>query len=307
MSNSATRSRAAWGSAPTIGDQCRAAQSSGDGTAPSVEQRGVGLVPLRALPAVGLEEVARRAPLRGVEGAAPQRPRLLRRLQRVDDVVDLEVVLGAARRDVRRGELVRLEAVESHSCRSKSVTPSTSHSAIARPTPAEWVTQTASGDPEAAARRPTRRAAAVVGGEGEQAVERLVDSAAGAARAAAPGLVPGPAKCSAVNGAMAGMTVDAARPDRLGLDQQRRVAVGADAVAVAVLAEVHRAVLVAQDRVRRPRGVSPARSGSGVGVGVLVLATGVAGWRRRPCARPAGPRCPRRSHDVLGRDPAAAS
>ncbi len=34
----------------------------------------------------------------------------------------------------------------SHSCRSKPGTPSTSHSATARPIPAEWVTQTASAN-----------------------------------------------------------------------------------------------------------------------------------------------------------------
>ncbi len=63
---------------------------------------GVGLVPVGAFPASALQEVRAQFPLPGVEGADPQRPRPVDRLERVDDVVHLDELLCTALTDVRR-------------------------------------------------------------------------------------------------------------------------------------------------------------------------------------------------------------
>src|SRR5215212_2525370 len=77
-----------------------------------VEQRLVGLEPLRPLPTGGLEEVGPERLLARVEGAGAQGARLLHRLLGVDDVVDFPERLRAAGQDVRRAQGIGLEAVD---------------------------------------------------------------------------------------------------------------------------------------------------------------------------------------------------
>src|SRR5215218_3042751 len=76
-----------------------------------VEQRLVGLEPLRSLPAGGLEEVGPERLLARIEGAGAQGARLLHRLLGVDDVVDLPERLRATGQDVRRAQSVWFETV----------------------------------------------------------------------------------------------------------------------------------------------------------------------------------------------------
>src|SRR3712207_3597941 len=77
----------------------------------SGEQRVVGPVPLRLLPAGGFQEIRPELPLTWVEGARPQRTRLLHRLLGVDDVVDLLEGLRAAGQHVGGALLEVVEAV----------------------------------------------------------------------------------------------------------------------------------------------------------------------------------------------------
>ena len=68
----------------------------------AAEQPLVHPVPVRPLPAVALQEVRAQLLLALVERRGSQRPRVLHRLERMDDVVDLDVVLDASVVDVGR-------------------------------------------------------------------------------------------------------------------------------------------------------------------------------------------------------------
>ena len=126
-------------------------------TANRVQQRRVGRVPLRTLPPVGLQEDRAECLLSRVERRGAQRPGVLHRLERVQDVVDLDEVLAVLGLDVRRGQLVRLEPVDVARVQVEPRTcPSTSHSAIARATPAGVGHPDRLGDPEPVAPRRTR-------------------------------------------------------------------------------------------------------------------------------------------------------
>jgi hypothetical protein len=59
----------------------------------SVHEGGVRLVPVRPLPAAAFEEVRTELLLTGVERAHAERPRLLHRLERMEDVVHLDELL----------------------------------------------------------------------------------------------------------------------------------------------------------------------------------------------------------------------
>ena len=77
-----------------------------------VEQCGVALVPLRALPTAGVEEHRAEGFLVWVERTAPHAPLAPPLLPRVDDAVGLVVVLSAAGEDVMLGALVRVEPAD---------------------------------------------------------------------------------------------------------------------------------------------------------------------------------------------------
>ena len=175
MSYIATVSRVAWASAPTIGDQYWAAQSPGWGwnglPRGARWPRTTAGVPSRSPP-------GRRRPApaggcgRGWCGSGGG----ARRLERVQDVVDLDEVLAVAGQDVLRGQLVRLEAVEvalvQVEGRAETVDEPLGH----RPADARRVGDPHRfGDPEALDVRGLAQQREVVGGEGEQAVDALLD------------------------------------------------------------------------------------------------------------------------------------
>ena len=81
---------------------------AGDGQ--RVQQAGVGVVPLRTLPARVLEEDRAEFLLARVEGGEAQVARMVHLLARVDDVVHLAVLLGGARSDVGAAVGVGMEA-----------------------------------------------------------------------------------------------------------------------------------------------------------------------------------------------------
>jgi hypothetical protein len=76
------------------------------------EQGLVHPIPVRPFPPTALQEVRPELAFALVERRGPQRPRLLHRLERMDDVVDLDVVLDAPVMDERRRQLMRFEAVD---------------------------------------------------------------------------------------------------------------------------------------------------------------------------------------------------
>ena len=178
------------------------------------------------------------------------------------------------------------------------------------PTPAEWVTQTASAtqNPRQLAMLAHDREA--VGGEREDAVEGLFDLRIVAGPEGVRWLAATPgAKSSSVNGSIDGIGSPAvSASEGRHVDRHRPVAVGADAEAVDVLAEVQVLVLVAQDRQaglgssvlrRRAAGTWPVRA--------YWWASGASGSVRPTCRRAAGPRtrrstrrCRRRSTPSVG-------
>ena len=110
-----TLSRICRCSALVIGDHQRASHSCWrglHGLGELVDQLGVALVPLRALPAAGVEEHRAERLLAGVERAAAHAALAGPLLARVDDAVGLVEVLGAAGEDVVLGLLVRVEAAD---------------------------------------------------------------------------------------------------------------------------------------------------------------------------------------------------
>ena len=65
---------------------------------------------MRSFPGPGLEEIRAELPLAGMEGAYAQIARRKARLERVQDVVDFDEVLGCGLGDVGGGELDGFEA-----------------------------------------------------------------------------------------------------------------------------------------------------------------------------------------------------
>ncbi|TKW52638.1 hypothetical protein CTA1_11786 [Colletotrichum tanaceti] len=223
---------------------------------PLVGQQGqevlVGLVPLRTLPAAGLEEVGAEVPLAGVEGADAEVARGLARLEGVQDVVDLDEVLGRDLADVVGGEVDLLEA--------RNVALGQVDVGLAG---GEELGDGAGdagrvgdpdglGDEEAVEVGGAADEGPAVRGEGHDAVEAVVDVGFGEGREQPLGELPG-------RGEVVRREVEAGRhvalvdPPR-GLAQRgrdhghRAVAVVADAELFAVLAVVEIAVLVPEDR-----------------------------------------------------------
>ena len=240
------RRRSATGTAPPT-RRARAAPLAGS----SSTSAGVGLVPVRPLPAVGLQEHRAELALPRVERADAQVARQSRRLQRVQDVVDLDEVLRRGLADVVRGELHVLEAVHVAAVQvERGCARRRAARATARATPAECVTQTASAIQKPATSGDSPISGHAVGGEGEDAVEAVVDLAPRAAQgSSAWRLLPGRREVLRGEGEHRRHASASIAPrSSLGVDRHRPVGVGADAEAVDVLAEVEVLVLVAQDR-----------------------------------------------------------
>ncbi len=215
-----------------------------------VEAR-VGLEPLRALPARALEEDGAEIALGGPQRRAPQAAQLLVLLARMQRVVDLAVLLRAARPRVRAREAVRVEALRVALVQVRA-------DVAAGEQLGERLARAAGvGDPDGLAQPQPARGGGLadqrhpVGGERHQAVE-----GAHALRAADGGQEPR----RLLGGALEVLGREGQdrrllaavrpRPDRLGVDEPRLVVVVADPVGVADLAEVEVGVLVAQQRVR---------------------------------------------------------
>jgi hypothetical protein len=270
-----------------------------------VEQPGIALQPLRALPAGALEEHRAHGLEVAVERRAAKASRFLDRRQRMNDVVELPVLLQGASPEIGPGELVAVQAVE--------IALVQVDLGVARGDPVgERLADTAGmgdphrlADPEALHLRRLAEQREAVRGEREHAVERLGD--------------PGPAdrriellERPLGRPEMLGRERQHRRRalgvlvlrDRLGLDRQRVVAVGPDAVALAVLADVERAVLVADQRVDDLARLA-LQLGQRLGLGVDVL-------HRLDRDRHAGhgpdqrAPDPRRAEHHLAADPAAA-
>ena len=162
-----------------IGDHQRLSHSCGrgpPGLRVAVEQVGVGLEPLRPLPAAGVEEHRPERFLAREERAAPHPPLARPLLARVDDAVGLVVVLGAAGVDVVLGALVGVEAADVRRVRVADV-----RVAVGHPLGDE------AGDPRPLLDPHRRRRPQVphlhrlaehrhrVGGEREETVDRVLD------------------------------------------------------------------------------------------------------------------------------------
>ncbi len=109
-----------------------------------------------------------------------------------------------------------------------------------------------------------------VGGEGHEPVEGARQRDVAQRRQQAAGLLARGREVLGGEGALRRMRARAGRCDVLGGAQERRVQVGADAVGLADLPQVHRAVLVAQDRIA-DLALRAAQLGQRLGQGVDVL------------------------------------
>jgi hypothetical protein len=256
------------------------------------EQLAVALVPLRALPAGALEELRAERLLALVERRRAQPARLLVLLARVQDVVDLAIALGAAQADVRGARAVGVEAlrvalVEVEQRVAVGHQLGEGAAAAGRVRDPDRLRE-----PEVARGRALAEQRKAVGRERHQAVEgaRQLDVAQRGQQA--PGL-----------GARAREVLRGERQLRgaLGVGEARLVTVVADRVVVGDLAEVHRVVLVAQDRVhdlaRLARELGQRR-----GVGELMLDGHERDVEARREPRHVPPPDAGRDDDVLGAD-----
>jgi hypothetical protein len=183
-----------------------------------------------------------------VERAHAQRPRDADGLALVDDVVDLAVLLRAADARERRGQPVVVEALE------VALVQVDAGLAVHHEVGERLARAAAVGDPDrlrepqpadpaglAQQRRSVRR-------EGHEAVERAGQRRAAQGGEQAPGLLAGGGEVLGRELALGGMQPGPGGADPVRRDHERLVQVGADAVRLAGLAQVHRVVLVAQDR-----------------------------------------------------------
>ncbi len=211
-------------------------------------QRIVGPEPLRALPAGTLGELGSVVEEALVPRGRAHSPRVRQHLTGVDDVVDLVVLRATARLDVQRALLEVVQPVGVHrpqvelaAARRQEVDDRLRGAAAVRDPDAV-------GQPETADLRRRPRERVVVDREREVPVERLGDANAGERRQqlVRPAQRLGP---ELLRERPCRDLVSRRMPlELVRLDRDRVVAVGADAVAVAPLAEVHGTVLMAQDR-----------------------------------------------------------
>ncbi len=242
-----------------------------------VEQCGVGRVPVRTFPAGGFEELRAERLLAGVERRGAQRAQRgrgtgvarLHRLQRMEDVVDLDEVLLVLGLDVGRSELVGLEPVQVAGVQVDA------RVAVDHPLGHRLGHAGRVGDPdrlggpeavELGVRAEQRE---VVGGEREHPVERVgeLEPAVGEQAGQHP-LRLGQREGEVVRGEVehrrlavqaVHLVVVGPRGQVLDPDRDRPVAVGADADGLAVLAEVEVGVLVTQHRADGLGGPAPQR------------------------------------------------
>ena len=249
------------------------------------QQLAVGLVPLRALPAGALEELRAEALLALVERRRAQPAGLLVLLARVQDVVDLAIALRAAQAHVARARPVRVEALRVALVEVEQRVAVGHELGQRAPAAGRVRDPDRLGQPQPARRGALAQQREAVGRERHQAVEGARDLDVAQRR-------QHPARLRARRGEVVGGEGQLRRA--LGIGQARLVAVVADRVGVGDLAEVHRVVLVAQDRVhdlaRLPRELGQRRR-----VGELVLDRHERHVEpRREPATARAPRCRRR-------------
>ena len=217
----------------------------------ATQQPLVDAVPVRPLPAVALEEERTELLLALVERRRPERSRVLHRLERMDDVVDLDVVLDTPVVDVRRRQLVGLESVD------VALVEVRWRAAIHQPFGHRLADAAGVGDPDGlgqpealdVGRLAHERGA--VRGEREDPVDARFDLDARPAQGRHDPLRPRPRLREGVGREVQDGRHDrrlARRQDRGGIDRHRDVGVRPDAEPVDVLAEIEVAVLGAHDR-----------------------------------------------------------
>ncbi len=182
-----------------------------------------------------------------MERAGAQRPGRLHRLQRMDDVVDLDEVLPAALLDERGRELGLLEPVELAFVQVDPGVPVHQHLGQRPRHPGRVRHPDGLGQPEPVEVRRLADQREAVGGEGEDAVDAVLVLGLGQHGQQLDRVAPGGVEVLLGERLhrrhRGGSGADLVLGDRHGA-----VGVGADADAVAVPAEVEVAVLVAQDR-----------------------------------------------------------
>ena len=214
-------------------------------------EAGVGLEPLRPLPARALEEDRAEVALRRPQRRPPQAAQLLVLLARMQRVVDLAVLLRAARPRVRAREPVRVEAlgvalVQVGADVAAGEQLGERLAGAARVRHPDGLAQ-----PEPARRGGLADQRHAVGRERHQPVERAHARRAAHGGQEARRLLGGTLEVLGREGQDRRLLAAARpRPDRLCVDEPRLVVVIADAVGVADLAEVEVRVLVAQQRMR---------------------------------------------------------
>ena len=186
-SNIAVRSRVARCSVAALADQNIPAQPSRR----AAGIRPVDVEPLRPLEALALEELGAQLLELLVERRGPQRPGHAQGLERVDEVVHLVVVAGAAGTHVGARRLDRLEAVDVH------LVDVEARVAVGDPVghdptdPAAVGDPHGLGDPRAADARGRTHDREPVGGEREHPVEGEVEGRRGERRQEPAGVGPG--------------------------------------------------------------------------------------------------------------------
>ncbi len=230
-------------------------------------ERGVRLVPVRPLPAARLEADRTELLLTDVERGRPQRPEHLGRLQRVQDVVDLDEAPDTALLHELGRELHVLEAVQValvHIGAGASLDHPLGHrtrdaGAVRHPHGLR--------DPEAGQVAVLTHDRGAVGSEGEDAVEALLHLVVPQDGQQVGGVLPRLGEVLLGEGEHRRHRAVVV-PQPLDADRHRPVAVGADPDPVAMLAVVEVGILVAQDRLARlpRRVVHQARHLPGLGV-----------------------------------------
>ncbi len=243
-------------SAPTAGDQFSAAQASRAPPRRVVgHERVVRAEPLRPLPSGGREELRAEVRVPPVERREPQVARRRHLLERMQDVVDLAVLLRPRAQHVRRRGLERVEAVRVGLGEVVAGSPVAIHSATCRPMPPPCVTHTASHTQKPRTLAALTDDRAGVRREAEHAVQRARRvGRSHACRPAAAGSRAASASATSNSSRrerhQARLHRAPGRPDLRLRRRDRLVVIAADPVVVAAVPRVHRHVLVAQDRMR---------------------------------------------------------
>ena len=211
----------------------------------------------------------------------------------MNDVVDLAVLLRSARSDVRGSHSVSREAVDISFAQIEGRGPRV------HPLRNRHADTAGVGDPHRFGHPETAKIGRfadqrhAVWGKGEHAVDavRQVDIAQRRQELDGVGMSRLEVLWSKSHQRGSTCSLDAIQ-DVVRVHQERLVLVGADAVTVGVLAEIHGAILMAQHGVHDLSGLS-GQFRKWCRNRVLMLHRSQRGWRRPPCGRYGAPRCRR--------------